>query len=409
MRVCLVRCEEVYVHIDHRTALRKVELFGVLEQLCERLEPSETQSERAKSCYESVGQWIADASNDWLRSSSIYLQGSTALGTTVKPIGINEYDVDLVCHIAGLGRWLHPAKCKQLVGERLKEHQYYRAILEEKPRCWRLNYANEFHLDITPSIPNVACTNDGELVPDKALQCWKPTNPKGYRSAFQRRAELVPRMRVTKSMTMDSARADADIEPYPEKPRFRGLLCRIVQIAKRHRDTYFLRRDDSPLPISVIITTLAAWSYEYCVNSFVYDSELDVLCDVIRHMPDFIVQHEVAGRVEWFIWNETTEGENFAERWNSDPSRAKAFFEWHTAAVADLERLARSEGLDGLSKSLTASFGQTPASDVLADIFTNVGTARRTGGLSLAPLVGLTIAPTARATPVRHNTFYGAP
>ena len=397
------------MHIDHRTAFRKVELFGVLEQLCERLEPSETQSERAKSCYESAGQWIADASNDWLRSSSIYLQGSTALGTTVKPIGINEYDVDLVCHIAGLGRWLHPAKCKQLVGERLKEHQYYRAILEEKPRCWRLNYANEFHLDITPSIPNVACTNDGELVPDKALQCWKPTNPKGYRSAFQRRAELVPRMRVTKSMTMDSARADADIEPYPEKPRFRGLLCRIVQIAKRHRDTYFLRRDDSLLPISVIITTLAAWSYEYCVNSFVYDSELDVLCDVIRHMPDFIVQHEVAGRVEWFIWNETTEGENFAERWNSDPSRAKAFFEWHTAAVADLERLARSEGLDGLSKSLTASFGQMPASDVLADIFTNVGTARRTGGLSLAPLVGLTIAPTARATPVRHNTFYGAP
>jgi hypothetical protein len=128
----------------------------------------------------------------WLASSSIYLRGSTALGTTVKPIGRNEYDVDLVCHIPGLARWLRPALCKQLVGDRLKESQRYRAILEEKPRCWRPNYANEFHLDITPSIPSEACVNRGELVPDKALRCWKASNPKDYRDAFQRRAELVP-------------------------------------------------------------------------------------------------------------------------------------------------------------------------------------------------------------------------
>ena len=70
-------------------------------------------------------------------------------------------------------------------------------------------------------------------------------------------------------------------------------------------------------PISVIITTLAAWSYEYCVGSAVFDSELDVLCAVIRHMPNFIGRQVVAGHVEWSIWNETTEGENFAERWNA--------------------------------------------------------------------------------------------
>jgi hypothetical protein len=106
------------------------------------------------------------------------LQGSTALGTTVKPVGRNEYDVDLVCHIPGAGRWLPPALCKKLVGDRLKANQRYSALLEEKPRCWRLNYANEFHLDITPSIPNDACLNGGELVPDRALRCWMATNPK---------------------------------------------------------------------------------------------------------------------------------------------------------------------------------------------------------------------------------------
>jgi hypothetical protein len=159
------------VYVDRNTSLRKAELFGVLERLCERLEPSATQLGRAKNCYESVGQWLADADNEWLASSSIYLQGSTALGTTVKPIGHNEYDVDLISHLARLGSWLLPAMCKQLVGDRLKQHEWYNRMLEEKPRCWRLNYANEFHMDITPSVPNAACVNGGELVPDKALQC----------------------------------------------------------------------------------------------------------------------------------------------------------------------------------------------------------------------------------------------
>jgi hypothetical protein len=67
-----------------------------------------------------------------------------------------------------------------------------------------------------------------------------------------------------------------------------------------------------------------------------------------------------------------TEGENFAERWNSEPARAQAFFEWQAAALADLERLSQSEGLDRLSKSLIESFGQAPASEVLNDLFTGV-------------------------------------
>jgi hypothetical protein len=397
------------MYIERGTPLKKAQLFGIRERLCERLEPSPTQADRAKTSYEAVGQWLAGAEGDWLAASSIYLQGSTALGTTVKPIGRNEYDVDLVCHIPGLGCWLPPALCKGLVGDRLKENQRYSAILEEKPRCWRLNHANEFHLDITPSIPNGACPNGGELVPDKALRCWKATNPKGYRDAFQRRAELIPQMRVLKSFAEDHARADADIEPYPEHPRFKGLLCRIVQIAKRHRDTYFLKRDESLAPISVIITTLAAWSYEYCVRSTVFDSELDVLYAVIRHMPDFIERRVVAGRVEWFIWNETTEGENFAERWNADPARANAFFDWHADAMANLERLTQSEGLDRLSEILTKSFGQIPTSEVMQELFAGAAAARRMGTLSLAPRVGLTIGSAARATPVRANTFYGAP
>lgn len=398
------------MYIEQRPALRKAKLFGLLERLCERLEPSETQADRAKSSYEAVGQWLAGAEDGWLASSSIYLQGSTALGTTVKPVGQNEYDVDLVCHIPGLGQWMPPALCKQMVGDRLKANQRYSNILQEKPRCWRLNYAGEFHQDITPSIPNADCANGGELVPDKALRSWKASNPRGYRDAFKRRAELIPRMRLLKSFAEDRARADADIEPFPERPRFKGLLCRIVQIAKRHRDIYFLEREASLAPISVIVTTLAAWSYEYCIQTMVFDSELDVLYAVIRHMPDFIGQEVVSGRVHWAIWNETTEGENFAERWNSEPAKAEAFFDWHAAVMRDLERLTAAEGLDRLGKSLTASFGQAPATEVIQEMLDSMSAARTARTLAFAPAIGLTSAavPVARATPVRSNTFFGA-
>ena len=51
---------------------------------------------------------------------------------------------------------------KKTIGDRLRANGYYAPLLEEKPRCWRLSYANEFHLDITPSIPNLECANGGE-------------------------------------------------------------------------------------------------------------------------------------------------------------------------------------------------------------------------------------------------------
>jgi hypothetical protein len=98
---------------------------------------------------------------------SVYLQGSVALGTTVKPLRRNEHDVDLVGHAAGAGG-VPPTVLKKLIGDRLHENSHYRPLLEEMPRCWRLNYANEFHQDITPSVPNTLCANGGELVPDKA-------------------------------------------------------------------------------------------------------------------------------------------------------------------------------------------------------------------------------------------------
>jgi hypothetical protein len=125
-------------------------------------------------------------------------------------------------------------------------------------------------------------------------------------------------------------------------------------------------------------------------------------------MPDTIETHVIRGRPVWFIWNETTSGENFAEKWNSDPHRAEAFFAWHRQALSDLEMLAATEGLDQLRKTLRGVFGQAPVAKAVESLTDEVSGARRNGSIGVAPGVGLTIgAP--RATAVRPNTFFGAP
>ena len=394
---------------DQRLIMRDGMLIGALERMCATLEISPSQVALAKERYDGVGEWLAGSEDPLLKLMGILLQGSTAIGTTVRPIGSNEHDVDLVAHAPDLGNGIEPATLKKAIGDRLKANGHYKPLLVEMARCWRLVYANEFHMDITPSIPNRSCNMGGELVPDRALKMWKPSNPKGYKALFLERVKLAPRFRVTKSLNAQD-RARADIEPYPEQVRFKGLLQRVVQILKRHRDVFISVNevDQSLSPISVLVTTLASQSYEYCVKTFIYDTELELLFDVIRHMPDFIEARSVNGRMHWFVWNETTKGENFAEKWNGDPKRAEVFFTWHARALSDISRLKYAEGMDGLKRHLGDAFGSGPAKAVIDAITDEVSASRRAGTLGVAPRVGLvTGVAAAVAAPVRANTFFG--
>ena len=388
-----------------RTLSARFLVAGALERLCQSLELTEAQFLQAKERYEAVGTWLDRADNPVLRALEIYLQGSTAIGTTVRPINRTEHDVDLIAHCPDVSRGMSPTVLKRTIGERLRAHSRYASILEEKARCWRLSYANEFHMDITPAIPNPKCRRGGELVPDKELKEWSPSNPRGYRSLFERRAALRPAVPLAHNIP-EGLRAE--VETYPRLGGPKGILRRVVQIVKRHRDQYFSKKEQGLAPISVILTTLASQSYEYCVRHGGYNNEFDFLLDVIRGMPRFIEARSVDGeRKWWLVRNETTEGENFAERWNKEPKLERAFRRWHVQAVEDLGSLLSSQGLDDLSRTLSRSFGGRPASRAMADITQRVTTARSASVLGAAPAIGLTVSRAPQTTHVRANTFYG--
>lgn len=383
--------------------LRKAEVYSLLDQICQALELTAAQLDAARTSYEAVAAWLSESGNPLLKWIDIYAHGSTGLGTTVKPIGREDFDVDLICKVLCFTADRPPAELKRIVGDRLKENARYAAMLEEKKRCWRLSYAREYHLDISPTINNANCGNGGELVPDKKLREFKPTNPRGYKALFERRAALMPALRMQKALAAEDRAA---VEPFPVHGTAKGILRRTVQILKRHRDVHFMTVTEDIAPISIVVTTLAAQSYEYCVKSFVFDSELDVLIATVRLMPHFIDKPVVNGRRIYVVANETTVGENFAERWNSEPARVAAFYEWHAKALEDLENLPDLQGIDLIGKRLEESLGSV-VRKVIDARTASISQARADKKLFVAPTVGLTLANAAGATPVRSNTFFG--
>jgi len=383
---------------------RRSQIFSILDEIGEDLDLTETQFDRARQSYGAVGDWISESADPLLVSTQVYLQGSSALGTAVKPIGRREFDVDLICFCAGVASGVAPAILKEAVGNRLKEHATYARIIEEKKGRWRLNYEGDFHLDLSPTIANRFCSNRGELVPDRSLQTWHPTNPRAYRTLFDERAALKPTF-VRKQSAWQ--RDETTVEPFPFREAAKGILRRTVQLLKRHRDIFYENSKKEIAPISVIITTLAMRAYEYCVRRHVFEDELDVLVETIRMMPHFIDHPTLDGQRGYAVWNETTDGENFADNWNKDNRRVQAFNVWHGQALSDFEALRDVVGQDRLSLNMERSFGSRVTNRVLGSHVGAVSVGRRSGALSVAPLIGLTTSKAAASTAVPKNTFFG--
>ena len=250
-----------------------------------------------------------------------------------------------------------------------------------------------------PSIKNPGCQNGGELVPDRKLQDWKPSNPDGYAKWFDEHAALSPYF-------LEEFAARAEIVPLPVQSHFKGVLKRAVQIFKHHRDRYFQDKDSKIKPISIIITTLAANAYKYCVENKRYDSDLDLLMDVLRLMKDFIGVHHINGSFFYVVPNETTAGENFAEKWNEDPRRAAAFYEWHGNAVTTMVNVLSQagKGIDAIANTLSESFGADVVGKSIRQYTQQIDTARSDKILRVLPGFGLT---TGSGTRIHENTFFG--
>jgi hypothetical protein len=182
------------------------------------------------------------------------------------------------------------------------------------------------------------------------------------------------------------------------------LLRRCVQLLKRHRSILF-QKNPEKAPISVILTTLAAKSFEAAaLSGTIYETEFDLLLSVIEQMPSFIERRWNGVEQEWWIPNETTLGENFAEKWNRDAELTDAFGRWHQTALSDFKGLAATLDQTNTYNVLEKFAGSRATTAVRNRVTSNVDQMRVNDLLRTGTAGVLT---TGAGIAVPRNTFYG--
>ncbi|HCS77937.1 MAG TPA: hypothetical protein DIW05_09720 [Syntrophaceae bacterium] len=306
--------------------------------------------------YEDVGNWLgAEDSELFNYAPDIYVQGSFRLGTVVRPISAkDEYDIDLVCHLSINKENISQKDLKEMVGMRLKKRKDLAEILKPSRRCWILEYPTgnhmpNFHMDILPAIPNIARQPTGILLTDTELKLWQKSNPKAYADWFYERMKVIFQER--RAAFAESIQAN--IEDVPAW-QVKTPLQTAVQILKRHRDIYFLDKQDLK-PVSIIITTLAALSYEN--QPSVYDALIGIMQKIETNWGKKGFVEYRNGK--WWVANPVDDDENFADKWNEYPARRESFLAWLKKVQRDLNAAITSRNFNESAETLAPVLGRS--------------------------------------------------
>lgn len=355
---------------------KRERLETVLRHLADEIDVSATRYQEAKNHYNAVGDWLGREDSDLAPYAPIvFPQGSFALGTAIRPVGDEEYDVDAVCLLQQPPANLLQQQLKAMVGRRLQHPlSRYRNMIsppEGSRRCWTIQYAEgtKFHLDVLPAIPDTHGARAELLqlevppaIARHAIQItdrkrwhlplpWPKSNPRGYAQWFKDR--MAASLALAKQERAIQMRAEVDqIEDFD----VRVPLQRLVQLLKRHRDIKY--NGDENKPISIIITTLAAQAYQ---------GERDLASlvpSIFVRMRDHILRRSDT----WWVPNPVDPRENFADKWREQPRKAEIFFEWLAAAEADGLQLLTSNDTGWLQLRLMEAFGKRDARVALANV-----------------------------------------
>ncbi len=365
------------------------QLDELLDRVVEALQLTPTQHQSAEQKYHAVAKWLsADGSIVASLSPHIYPQGSLLTQTTVRPLLHQEFDLDLVCQLAASPAG-GPEPLYELLWDRMHENGLYRPMLERRARCMRLKYANDFHLDIVPAIPDPAGTTATSLlIPDQEQEAWRPSNPKGYAEWLEEKARLP---------LMEKRAMDARIEPLraPQPVSSKPPLKLTVQLLKRWRDVAFAGRTEEP-PSSIILATMAG---------LVYQKERNVTGALSAVLGRIAVW---ARREAIELWNPANKKECITERWHKKPGAYELFVEEVGAFDRRWQTLVQQGTLSDVARELERLFGESPVKRAMKAYAENRTQARQTGQLHVSRTTGTLLSGVGTgALRVPNHTFHG--
>jgi hypothetical protein len=370
----------------------------LLELVCLRLQLSSSQHAKAVGHYEAVSTWLAKVGSPIrLLAPHIFPQGSLQLGTTTMPLKRAEFDLDLAC-ILDVRIPCHPGEIYRLIWDRLAQHSVYRPMMKRLPRCIRLEYSGDFHLDIVPAVPDREAGGTCILVPDLDADLaidhpendeFKPSNPRGFAEWFEDKCK-----RIVSADRLKMAKVDPvpDQEPVHQKP----ALKRSVQLFKRWRDIEFQDRQKAEPP-SIVLTTLCGHLYRgegLCSKA---------LQSILNQIVDWI-----EGGRSMCLTNPANVKEKICERWEDNPASYRAFADSVTGFRDRWERLVHARCIPDIEEELSELFDEAPVHWAIKQLAEHrVVAPRRQRTLRVAPTGALGVPASVAGTAIPPNTFFG--
>lgn len=395
--------------------------FYLAEAIAQGYEPTPTQLAEVDRSYQSTGEYLASCPEFDGLLYQVHAHGSRQLGTMVRPVEEfrEGFDIDLAACLerAGLQRYggAHgPALLIEHLYVALKRYADGHGLkIQRDDRCVTMTYAGGMTADFAPLIDDPSyVVLHGEThgrIPDRDLQRYVSTNPRGHSKAFDKIASIAPVFERLEEMhmTFDSIRK-SELMPLPDANEVFGrLLSRLVQLVKINRNlTFGAPKGGVDLaPPSSFLTTLVANAYAIeAVKQ--HDGPMDLFLDIVQLMPKLFQRLQMPDGDEfWFLNNPTAQNDNFAACMNT-PARQRAFDAWQERLARDLAELVdaidQSAGMDVIARAAERAFGERAKTAVLQDS-TERREAKRASGQSVF-LVGGTAA---ISTPTRAHTNFG--
>lgn len=358
--------------------------------ICKKLQLQTSLYDLAKERYDVISDIIESSDVFDNIDLRMYSHGSFRLKTTVKPLKSNEYDLDFVVELPPDAD-IEPNELYDYVYKILRTDGIHNKMVEKKSRCIRLNYANDFHMDIMPGKAVSRVTNE-IIVPDKKLKGWyHHSNPIGYAEWFEEQAKTVIRKQLS-----EERRIQCNAEPIEDQEVTGRLepLRRAVQLIKRYRDLYCDRENCTPVR-SIVLCTLMGEISSY------YSDEIQIIIDFCNYVNRKI---NLSGGKPFVVRNPVVD-EVLTEKWEEDSEIYDAFVNMMTSLTTDIIKLNKADNNISIVSQLKHMFGENITNEVVKAHANPVGDARKKGTLAVDPYGKLNLSED--GINVKKNTFYG--
>lgn len=206
-------------------------------------------------------------------------QGSYAHRTIINPVRANdEFDADLLLEIDEIDGW----EAKDYVQELFtvfRGSSTYREMVSRKSRCVRIDYANEFHIDVVPYMER----HGEHYITNRNEDVFELTNPEGYNEWLDERNKLAG-----------------------------GKLVKVIRLVKYLRDakdTFDCKSVILSILLGNAVDDAAAWSEDDR-----YPDVPTALRKIIGDLDDYLQANESMPSID----DPSEPSENFNHRWDQD-------------------------------------------------------------------------------------------